>query len=391
MGKVLTTVKCKLIKRSSIFSILVVISFPIFADPSPYTYDLLLDQAVVKMKAFDYGRALDRLEIASTKNPTPDYRYYYILGETYFRMGKMLEAIQAFDKSLEEQPGQIELLLRLATFQESDRRPERALNYLKEIIRFTPDNKEIIYRAGILALRSGEPEYADRVFTQLEQDSTYDIERDAILDEIQKKIQSKEWKESIQLCRKYLLYFPRKEILHEYLILALRGEDSPDLEKAIVDSTAISYRNANFAVRYGIFLQEKERMLEALSAFRRGYTISLLNQDKSSREEILFLIRQTYSFLKREHDARAMSTLQKISLEKSENLEEEIQQSIRTYPKNREILVYAIWHYTQKNDAESLRNAEALLKERDRENEEKELIYVVGPFSRENLLQSMYD
>ena len=89
--------------NSSLFYILLTfylfLSFPINADSSPFTYDELLNQVRTKIKAYEYGRALDRLEIARKKIDKPDYRYFYLLGETYFQMGKIIESLDSFEKS----------------------------------------------------------------------------------------------------------------------------------------------------------------------------------------------------------------------------------------------------------------------------------------------------
>ncbi|MCC5815053.1 MAG: hypothetical protein JJT78_09875 [Leptospira sp.] len=380
-------------------------SIPVYlsASPSPYSYDILLDQAVTKMKAFDYGRALDRLALAKEKVKSPDYRYHYILGETYFRMGKHTESMKAFDNSLQLEPGQTDLLLKVAEFHESDRRPHLALGYLQKYLRFIPDDKTITYRAGILARQSGKNELANTLFQNLESDPTYRMEKDAIIELIRKDIQSKKWKEAIEKSQKFILYFPREEIIHEYLILAMRGNLSSgqatqfaidkagtstekELEKAIIDSASVFFESANFAVRYGIFLQEKERMLEALAAFRRAFSIALVqNQDLKNQAEIFFLIRQTYSFLDREHDARALSQLDTLIQNNQADNEENVNQASTTYPKNREILEYAVNYFRRNGNLTKQKEFETKLRNRDREFEEKELIYVIGPFSREKL------
>lgn len=410
MGMVLTTIKRKLCILSTIFSIILPISEKVLADPSPFTYDHLLEQANAKIKSFDYGRALDRLEIARNKNPSLDYRYYYLLGDAYFGMGRAMEGLSAYHKSLDLEPGQPDLLLKLTEFQANDRRPAEALAYLKRYLRFLPQDKQWTYRAGILAKQSGDNAYANQAFASLESDKNYEIERDAILSELKTKTQAGDWQSVIEMSRKYLLYFPREEVVYEYLILALRGIDHPEVEKAMVDASLVFSQNANFTVRYGIYLQEKERMLEALASFRRALTISFLtrrakgnrpdpgndqanseneqvaaNNDRlraESQDEILFLIRQTYSFLNRQHDVKAISNLQKVHRlirEGNPRGVADLEQAVRTYPKNRETLVYAV----QELEKKELYNA--MLSQRDRENEEKELIYVIGPFSREVL------
>ncbi|WCL49489.1 tetratricopeptide repeat protein [Leptospira sp. GIMC2001] len=404
MGNVFTTIKRSLVKSSSIFSILFLISLlfsPILLYPAPssYSYDELLDQAVAKLKAYDYGRALDKLTLARDKQVPLDYRFYYILGETYYRMGKFTEANHEFKKSLELEPGQIELLLKLSVFHETDRRPQYSLEILKSYFKFVPDNKNQIYRSAILARQVGENEFAIQQWELLEGDKNYEKEIGAIREDIQRLITLKNWNQAIEQSRKFLLYFPRDPLLHEYLILALRASDHKDLEKAIVDSNAIFYNNANFSIRYGIYLQEKERMLEALAAFRRAYTIILRESNDRQLSEVSFLIRQTYHFLNREHDARALAELQKILKSKDAEKEKRLLQATITYPKNREILVYAIYFLDQRilesNTKEDfdpsvesaliskIKNLNQQLKDRDLENEETELIRVIGPFTQE--------
>lgn len=379
-------------------------------DPSPFSYDELLRQAQYKMDAFEYGRALDRLAIAERKVQTPDYRYYTLLGEVYFRMGREGEAMEAFYKSLELNPNQKELLLKVASFQEMDRRPHLALEAMRKYLELTNynsmdlENKEKIYRTAILAKLSGENHYAENLFTRLESDTTYLLEKESISNILKENILGKNWDKAIQFARKFLLYFPRNEVLHEYLILSLRGSSTTkkhELEKAYIDSCAIFSYNSNFAVRYGIYLQEQERMLEALAAFRRAFKIYLIHSkpfeeitqfnkntssifNESERGEMLYLIRQTYNFLNRNHDSMAIARLTEI-MEMGNLNDEVIAQSLRTYPRNRELLEYAVHYYKQKNNQEMAVYLEKQLKERDIEFEEKEFVFVIGPFVREKL------
>lgn len=416
MESALTTIKRKLSNLSSIFWILSFISLsggilipekPLDSrDSSPYTYDELLDQASQKLSAFDFGRALDRLELARQKSPDPDYRYFYLLGETYFRMGKHTEGLAAFEKSLEKEPGQTPLLLRMAEFYRQDRKPEQGLLYLEKYLRFVPDDKSALYRSAILARVSGKNALAEKYFQSLESDTRYDLEKKGILEDLELRIRNRDFLNALELINKYILYFPREELLHEFRILILRNREEPELEQAIVDSAAIFFENPNFAVRYGIYLQEKERMLEALAAFRRALAISLVSdQSPKNTNEVLFLIRQTYSFLNRGHEARAMEALEKINLSKQEDKEKLLLQALRTYPKNRELLRYSVQFYLRTGstpspirmpdlprlDLEELNADEKVqvlrnrLRIRDEENFETEFVQVIGPFTREKL------
>lgn len=371
---------------SILFYILIIFYFswanPLKADSSPFTYDELLNQVRTKIKAFEYGRALDRLEIARKKKEKPDYRYYYLLGETYFQMGKIIEALDSFEESLSLEPGQMELLDRLALFYENDRRPKKSLEMIQKQLKFEPNNKKNIFRAAILANRIGESNGLNQYFLQLESDLLFKKEKDAIQTNILEKIHEKNWKEAHLLTEKYILYFPRDEVIHESKILCERAIQDPNLERSMVDAVATFNTNPNLAIRYGIYLLEKSRMLEALSAFRRAFDVSLVHSIPGNREEIFFLIRQTYTFLNREHDANAMSSLQNLSRNIKSLTDSDIDQALKSYPKNREILVFSLAYFKTNND--KIREQELIerLQSRDLENEQNELFFVIGPFPK---------
>jgi Tfp pilus assembly protein PilF len=179
------------------------------------------------------------------------------------------------------------------------------------------------------------------------------------------------------------LYFPREEIIHESKILCERALSLEAMESSMVDATAIFHENPNLAIRYGIFLQEKERMLESLAAFRRAFELSLEYSDPGNREEIFFLIRQVYSYLKRSHDANAMSQLSILSKKINSIDENDLEKAIQSFPKNRELLILGIYFYKSKNQTDKLKFWKSKLAERDLENEETELVKVIGPFSNQ--------
>jgi tetratricopeptide (TPR) repeat protein len=68
-------------------------------------------------------------------------------------MGKKLEALEAFSISLELEPGQIELLDKLISFYEKDRRPKEALEFVQKYLKFLPNDKNKLFRGAILANR----------------------------------------------------------------------------------------------------------------------------------------------------------------------------------------------------------------------------------------------
>lgn len=373
--------------NSSLFCFLFLIYFcsvcHLFSNSSPYTYDELLNQATTKMNAFDYGRALDRLDLATGKIEKPDYRYYKILGEIYFRMGKKLEALEAFSISLELEPGQIELLDKIISFYEKDRRPKEALEFVQKYLKFLPNDKNKLFRGAILANRIGNYTLGNLYLLKLEADPKYSREKSAIIEQLYEKINNKEWDVALKSSTEYILYFPREEIIHESKILCERALSLEAMESSMVDATAIFHENPNLAIRYGIFLQEKERMLESLAAFRRAFELSLEYSDPGNREEIFFLIRQIYSYLKRSHDANAMSQLSILSKKINSIDENDLEKAIQSFPKNRELLILGIYFYKSKNQTDKLKFWKSKLAERDLENEETELVKVIGPFSNQ--------
>jgi len=217
----------------------------------------------------------------------------------------------------------------------------------------------------------------------LESDTSFIQEKDSLKSTLNKYLRNKKWKEAESLTLRYLPYFPRFEFMYETLILARRGLKSPLLEEAYTLTCVIFKEETRYFVRYGVYLQENKKYIEALSAFRRAYLNSLRFKQNEDWDEILFLLRQTYTNLGREKDALAIDLLVTDTRRKDQLDPKNLQQHISTFRKNREFLLLGIYFFREKN-SDLVNQYKADLALRDKENEYQELLFVIGPFALES-------
>lgn len=215
---------------------------------------------------------------------------------------------------------------------------------------------------------------------RLESDKTFDSEKDALQTSLLKNIKNRKWKEADDLSLRYLVYFPREEGMYETLILARRGRNSEFLEQAYIWTSTVFLKETRYFTRYGVFLQEKQRYLEALSLFRRGFYNLLKYDPNSDAKEILFLIRQSYANLGKDRDTLAIDSLVKDFINQKSLKASELENHVATYRKNREYLLFSIYWFSTR-DKEKTNEYRKRLRERDMEFEESEFLRVMGPFA----------
>jgi hypothetical protein len=122
-----------------------------------------------------------------------------------------------------------------------------------------------------------------------------------------------------------------------------------------------------------------------LASFRRAYYNLLKYQPNSDAGEIIFLIRQSYANLGREKDTLAIDQLVKDFKNRKNLKDEEVETHQLTHRKNREVLLFTIDWFRNKNP-DKANHYRKLLQERDFEYEEQEFLNTMGPFSLEKMI-----
>jgi len=364
-------------------------TFGIYSEPvNPvklfFTYDHLLNIAEQKIETDSPNQAFSFLAKAREIKPELDSRFHNLTGEAHWKLGNFHEAMNAFRNSVDADPKQIVLLLRIADFYEKERKPDIALEYNERYLIIVPTDKARLYKSAILARRIGKEEQYQNYIQNLENDTSFKTEGEALQASLSKNLKLKKWKETEDLVIRYLPFFPRVEGMYETLILARRGKKSPLVEDAYILACVTFKEDTRYYVQYGVFLQENGRNLESLAMFRRAFFIALKNNVKSDWGEFLFLLRQSYANLGWERETLAMDVLVN-DIKNKDNLKDQIlEDHIQSYRKNREYLLFGQFWFKDK-DSKKSNLYKSLLKQRDDENIEKEFQFVIGPFAFDQL------
>lgn len=345
-----------------------------------YGYEDLLRMAEDKIVQETPAKAFDFLIKAKEINPDPDFRYHNLAARAHIKLGQIFEGIHAYEESIKKKKDQLDLILYIADFYEKERKQKEALFYTQLYLEQKPNAKYRLYTAAILSRQLGlELEY-EKYMQSLESDKTFVSEKEALQTSLLKNIKNKKWKEADDLSLRYLVYFPREETMYETLILARRGRQSELLEQAYQWTATVFLNETRYFTRYGVYLQEKQRYLESLSLFRRGFYNLLKFYPNSDAGEILFLIRQSYANLGKDRDTLAIDSLVKDFMNQNKLTAIELENHQNTYRKNREYLLFCIYWFT-KQDTAKANEFRQKLKDRDSEFEESEFLRVIGPFS----------
>ncbi|EMY62954.1 tetratricopeptide repeat protein [Leptospira terpstrae] len=345
-----------------------------------YGYEDLLRMAEDKIVQETPAKAFDFLIKAKEINPDPDFRYHNLAARAHMKLGQIFEGIHAYEESIKKKKDQLDLILYVADFYEKERKQKEALFYTQLYLEQKPNAKYRLYTAAILSRQLGlELEY-EKYMQSLESDKTFVSEKEALQTSLLKNIKNKKWKEADDLSLRYLVYFPREEAMYETLILARRGRQSELLEQAYQWTATVFLNETRYFTRYGVYLQEKQRYLESLSLFRRGFYNLLKFYPNSDAGEILFLIRQSYANLGKDRDTLAIDSLVKDFMNQNKLTAIELENHQNTYRKNREYLLFCIYWFT-KHDTAKANEFRQKLKDRDSEFEELEFLRVIGPFS----------
>jgi tetratricopeptide (TPR) repeat protein len=349
-----------------------------------FTYDHLLKVAEEKIITDSPNQAFSFLAKAKEIMPEPEFRYYNLTGEAFWKLGNHYEAMSAFEKSVELNPSQFSLLLRIADFYESERKPDVALIYNEKFLKIVPTEKLRIFKVAILSRRIGNETNYQKYIQILESDKSFASEQESLQASLSRNLKLRKWKEAEELTLRYLPYFPRVEGMYETLILARRGKKSPLIEDAYTMACVTFKDETRYYVRFGVFLQENGRYLESLSMFRRALFNALKFNVKSDWGELLFLLRQSYGNLGWELETLAIDSLVQDIKNKDKLTDEQVENHIQSYRKNREYLLFGLYWFKDKNP-EKASIYKSMLNERDQASSEKEFLFVIGPFALEKL------
>ncbi|MCW7465474.1 tetratricopeptide repeat protein [Leptospira levettii] len=345
-----------------------------------YGYEDLLRMAEDKIVQETPAKAFDFLIKAKELNPDPDFRYYNLSAQAHMKLGQIFDGIHAYEESIKRKKDQLDLVMYIADFYEKEKKPREALFYTKLYLEQKPNAKYRLYLAAILSRQLGLESDYEMYIQTLEKDKTFVSEKEALQTSLQKNIKNKKWKEADDLSLRYLVYFPREEGMYETLILARRGRNSDSLEQAYIWTSTIFLKETRYFTRYGVFLQEKQRYLESLTLFRRGFYNLLKYDPNSDAKEILFLIRQSYANLGKDRDTLAIDSLVKDFQNQKQLTGSDLENHVSTYRKNREYLLFTIHWFSSRNETKA-NEYRRKLKERDLEFEESEFLRVMGPFA----------
>ncbi|MCE9502080.1 MAG: hypothetical protein K8R21_16485 [Leptospira sp.] len=354
---------------------------------STFSYDELLNQAERNIRELRHPKAIEKLNIAATLVKTPESRFYFLNGEANLGIGQEDEALRNFKQSIDLNPKQPDVLLRLVAMYDKLNKPVNAFHNLKLYLAIFPDNREGMYRALVLSARTGNEAFRKYILNRFRTTNIYKNDRAAVISVIEKLLSEKKYPEAKKECRKYLLYFPEEESLHNFLFVAQKNIHESEVENILIDTASIFRFNPKFTISYGMYLFEKNRYFEALSTLRRAFLVSLLVNKFNADEEILFFIRQTYYEMRMESDAGAAGSLIE-TMSKRENQDlQNLDSLIKLYSNNREYILFTIFYLsaTGKKDLKEYNYYQELLTKRDEKMSEKEMINIRGAFSFEDL------
>gem|GEM_PF-3693821 len=348
----------------------------------PFDYEYLLQRAQEKIETDTPARAFPYLQKAREIQPEVDYRFHNLMGDAHWKMHDRFSAMESYERSLESNEYQFPLFIRIADFYEEERKPDKALVFSEKYLALVPNDKNRIFRAAILSRRMGRESNYDNYIKILESDITFESEKESLRSTLNRYLKNKKWKEAESLALKYLPYFPREEWMYESLILARRHRSLASLEDAYMMACVIFKEETKYFVRYGVLLQEKKRYFEALSSLRKAFRNSVKFQKNQDWDEILFLLRQTYSNLGREKDSYAIDSLVNDTRIRNDLNPDTLKIHIQTFRKNREYLIFGMYWFLEKEPKAS-QEYKQLIRQRDEEFENTELLFVLGPFAKD--------
>lgn len=350
---------------------------------STFSYGELLRQAKEELGRLRYDEALQKLEIADSLGTKRTAPYYEIEGRAWIGKGDLTTALESFEKSIQIEPENQDLLREMVAGYEELKKPDKAFLFTRLSLTQRPDLPEYRYKALILSSRLGNLNYYKETLLWIQKNNPYKEDKDAIDAEVNTSFEAGKIDETISKCRKYLLYFPENSLLHRILLLSLKKKNSPLLEQALLDRAAIFRNEPIYSYESSLEFLQNKRYNDALAMSRRAFYLSLKKEGRAGKE-ILYPLHRIYRQRGSVSDIQAIEILQEI-VEFNRTLDEEfLDAKLKQTGFNRELLLFALF-YIQKNETStSMQRREewkSVFGNIRKQKEEDDLSIIISPFS----------
>ncbi len=350
---------------------------------STFSYGELLRQAKEELGRLRYDEALQKLEIADSLGTKRTAPYYEIEGRAWIGKGDLTTALESFEKSIQIEPDNQDLLREMVAGYEELKKPDKAFLFTRLSLTQRPELPEYRYKALILSSRLGNLNYYKETLLWIQKNNPYKEDRDAIDAEVNTSFEAGKIDETISKCRKYLLYFPENSLLHRILLLSLKKKNSPLLEQALLDRAAIFRNEPIYSYESGLEFLQNKRYNDALAMSRRAFYLSLKKEGKAGKE-ILYPLHRIYRQRGSVSDIQAIEILQEI-VESNRTLDEEfLDAKLKQTGFNRELLLFALF-YIQKNETSTSKQRreewKSVFGNIRKQKEEDDISLIISPFS----------
>ncbi|RHX90025.1 tetratricopeptide repeat protein [Leptospira stimsonii] len=350
---------------------------------STFSYGELLRQAKEELGRLRYDEALQKLEIADSLGTKRTAPYYEIEGRAWIGKGDLTTALESFEKSIQIEPDNQDLLREMVAGYEELKKPDKAFLFTRLSLTQRPELPEYRYKALILSSRLGNLNYYKETLLWIQKNNPYKEDRDAIDAEVNTSFEAGKIDETISKCRKYLLYFPENSLLHRILLLSLKKKNSPLLEQALLDRAAIFRNEPIYSYESGLEFLQNKRYNDALAMSRRAFYLSLKKEGRAGKE-ILYPLHRIYRQRGSVSDIQAIEILQEI-VESNRTLDEEfLDAKLKQTGFNRELLLFALF-YIQKNETSTSKQRreewKSVFGNIRKQKEEDDISLIISPFS----------
>lgn len=218
-------------------------------------------------------------------NESPDDPYLlYNLAITYYRQGKVPEAIESFTKVIRTGGNDRILALshgHLGTIYYNREELDKAEHHFREALRVIPEEAKYLYNLGIILQQKNENEEATKLFSRAVQAGSNDPEIYTYIAESFRKLKLN--KLAIESLKKGLelkpdsvdLLFPLADLYYEEGDLG----NAELILKRIVSRTGSDSYTETALVNLGIILDDMERYAEAIDLYSKALAINPENEN----------------------------------------------------------------------------------------------------------------
>ncbi|MCB1179784.1 MAG: hypothetical protein KDK36_19560 [Leptospiraceae bacterium] len=336
---------------------------------------------------------LEKIEITYEK---PDYRYYAIRGELHQKLEELDEAIDYYEKSMkystfnvkEASDGEhVDVLInnqkfiseKLFKLYLDSRKLKKAFDFIRIYLATNPNDGKARYESIILASRLKRLEYFNKAISLIPKKSEEEFEKSFLT--IKELIRKKKFSKALTLIEEEILYNPLELKLHNMARLCHNSIDpnSKEMETILLNTAAIFYKEKKHSLLLGNYYRHHKKKYQALNLYRRMFDQSLEKDEYNFDEEVLYLLRDWYHNEKRLSDELAISRLIEMGRRGDHQIEEELFSEYNV-SKNREILVYLIFHLSHKDNKALYRKYQSILAQHDRKHGDSEFMNIFPVF-----------